>query len=340
LTSSISIDPRRAEERVLSFSSVSVESAAHFGRLARMDRRAAWVIGIIFGGLVVSLCGFLVVLSLALGSDGKSGLSSADKVGVIEVTGAIVDSKPTLKAIREFADDDRIKAVVLRVDSPGGAVGPSQEIYDAVKQLSRKKHVVASMGSLAASGGYYVACAAEKIYANPGTLTGSIGVIFQIPNVQGLMKWAGVEMRVITAGKQKDSTSMFREMSPEERAYLESVLTDVHEQFIEAVAEGRKLKPEEVRPSADGRIFSGRQAKELKLVDELGGFEDAVAAAAKMAGMKDDPPEIEYPRKDKKLLEELLGEEAGSMLGGAASSVVERLGGIGLQYRMPLIEGQ
>jgi protease-4 len=306
-----------------------------------VDRRAAWVIGIVFGGLVVCLFGFLVVLSMALGSGRKSSLSSGDRVGVVEVTGPITDSKAVLKTIREFAEEEHIKAVVVRIDSPGGAVGPSQEIYSALRHLTAKKHVVASMGSVAASGGFYIACAAEKVYANPGTLTGSIGVIFEIPNVSGLMKWAGVEMRTLTAGKRKDSGSMFRDMTPEERSYLEDVLKDVHEQFIEAVADGRKLKVDEVRPSADGRVFTGRQAKELKLVDELGGFEDAVAAAGKMAGMTDEPPELEYPHKDKKLLEELLGNGARSMVGGAASSVLEGLGGgMGLQYRMPIVEGQ
>lgn len=307
-----------------------------------MDRRAAWVIGIIFGGLVVCLFGFLVVLSLALGSGGrKSSLSSSDRVGVIEVVGEIRDSKLLLKNLRDFAEDDHVKAVVIRIDSPGGAVGPSQEIYTAVRKLSQKKKVVASMGSIAASGGFYIACAAEKVYANPGTLTGSIGVIFAIPNVRGLMKWAGVEMNTITAGKMKDSGSPYREMTPDERAYFEGVLHDVHEQFIEAVADGRKLKVDDVRPNADGRVFTGRQAKELKLVDELGGFDEAVAAAAKMAGIKDETPELEYPKKDKKLLEELLGEDARSMVGGAASSMVEGLtGGMGLQYRMPIVEGQ
>jgi len=306
-----------------------------------VDRRAAWVIGIIFGGLVVCLFGFLVVLSLALGSGRRSGVSSADHVGVLEVVGEIRDSKLLLKQIRDFAEDDHVKAVVVRIDSPGGAVGPSQEIYDALRKLSKKKKVVASMGSIAASGGFYIACAAEKVYANPGTLTGSIGVIFAIPNVRGLMKWAGVEMNTITAGKMKDSGSPYREMTPDERAYFEGVLHDVHEQFIEAVADGRKLKADDVRPSADGRVFTGRQAKELKLVDELGGFDDAAAAAAKMAGIKDDPPELEYPKKDKKLLEELLGEDARSVVGGAASSMMEGLtGGMGLQYRMPIVEGQ
>jgi protease IV len=316
-------------------------SAAHSGEVERVDRRAAWVIGIIFGGLVVCLFGFLVVLSLALGSGRKSGISSGDHVGVLEVVGEIRDSKLLLKEIRDFAEDDHVKAVVVRIDSPGGAVGPSQEIYDALRRLSKKKKVVASMGSIAASGGFYIACAAEKVYANPGTLTGSIGVIFAIPNVRGLMKWAGVEMNTITAGKMKDSGSPYREMTPEERAYFEGVLHDVHEQFIEAVADGRKLKADDVRPNADGRVFTGRQAKGLKLVDELGGFDDAAAAAAKMAGIKDDPPELEYPKKDKKLLEELLGEDARSVVGGAASSVMEGLtGGMGLQYRMPIVEGQ
>jgi len=299
------------------------------------------VIGIIFGGLVVCLFGFLVVLSMALGSGRRSGVSSADHVGVIEVVGEIRDSKLLLKEIRDFSEDDHVKAVVVRIDSPGGAVGPSQEIYDAIRKLSKKKKVVASMGSIAASGGFYIACAAEKVYANPGTLTGSIGVIFAIPNFRGLMKWAGVEMNTITAGRMKDSGSPYREMTPEERAYFERVLHDVHEQFIEAVADGRKLKADDVRPNADGRVFTGRQAKELKLVDELGGFDDAAEAAAKMAGIKDDPPELEYPKKDKKLLEELLGEDARSVVGGAASSVMEGLtGGMGLQYRMPIVEGQ
>jgi protease-4 len=306
-----------------------------------MDRRAAWVIGIIFGGLVVCLFGFLIVLSMALGSSRKTSLSSGDRVGVVEVTGTILDAKTTLKEMKDFAEDDRIKAVVIRIDSPGGAVGPSQEIYSAVKRLSEKKHVVASMGSVAASGGFYIACAAEKVFANPGTLTGSIGVIFQLPNVRGLMKWAGVEMNVITAGKMKDSGSPYREMTVEERSYFEGVLRDVHEQFIQAVADGRKLKAEEVRPSADGRVFTGKQAQELKLVDELGGLEEAVRAAAKMAGMKDEAPEVEYPKKEKRLLEELLGGEARSVLGGAASQVLEGLGGgMGLQYRMPLVETQ
>lgn len=299
-----------------------------------MDRRAAVVLSVIFGGLFLCLFGFLVLLVVAVKSSTGDGLDSSggDKVGIVEIKGAISDSKKVLKDLKAFAEADHIKAIVVRIDSPGGAVGPSQEIYDAIKRLKAKKKIVASMGSLAASGGFYIACAAEKVFANPGTLTGSIGVIMQSPDVTGVLRWAGVSMNTITAGKMKDSGSPFRPMTDEERAYFESVLADVHGQFIDAVAEGRKLSADEVKPWADGRIFSGRQAKQAKLVDELGGIDAAVAEAAKMAGLKGEP-KTEYPRSDKKFLRELLGDED---LGTAAQRVVQgALDTGGLQYRLP-----
>jgi protease IV len=306
-----------------------------------MDRRAAWVLGIVFGGMFISLFGFLLVLYLAVKSDGGSSAGRSgggDKVGVVEVQGQIKDSKRILKDLNAFAEADRIKAIVVRIDSPGGAVGPSQEIYDAIKRIRAKKKVIASMGSLAASGGYYIAVACDKIYANAGTLTGSIGVIMELPNVQGLLKWAGVDMNTITAGRMKDSGSPFRDMRPDEREYFEAMLADVHEQFIEAVAAGRKLTVDEVRPIADGRVFSGRQAKEVKLVDELGGLEAAVAEAGKLGGISGEP-DTEYPHKDKKLLRELLGDDADmdSMAGALRDRVLGELGaGGGVQYRLPL----
>lgn len=305
-----------------------------------MDRRAAWVIGTVFGGLFLCLFGFLVVLFIAVKSGGSSntiGSGSGERVGIIEVKGAIEDSKELLKDMKAFEEDDGIKAVVIRIDSPGGGVGASQEIYEAIKKLRAKKKVVASMGGVAASGGFYIAMAAEKIYANPGTLTGSIGVIFQIPNVTGVMKWAGVQMNVITAGKLKDAGSPFRDMAPEERQYFEGVLQDVHEQFITDVAEGRSMKPEEVRPYADGRVFSGRQAKEYKLVDELGGLQDAVEGVAQLAGLKGEP-KMEYPPEEKKFLRELLGEGASSIVRGAAKQALSEVDGVGLQFKMPLVQ--
>lgn len=299
-----------------------------------MDRRAAWVLGIIFGGLFLLLFGFLLVLYLAVQSeDGVT--SGGDRVGVVEIIGPIADSKKTLKELGEFRDSERIKAVVVRIDSPGGSVGPSQEIYDGILKVREKKSVIVSMGSMAASGGFLIACAAEKIFANPGTLTGSIGVIMQVPNVKGLLKWAGVEFNTITSGKLKDASSPFRDMTPEEREYFSGMLADVHEQFVADVAKGRGLDLEAVRPYADGRVFTGRQAKEWKLVDELGGLSAAVAAAAKLAGIEGEP-RVEYPKQKTSFLKELMGEDVNTSLQGAAARVLDGLGGVSLQYRLPL----
>jgi len=298
-----------------------------------MDRRSAWVLGIIFGGLFLCLFGFLLLLFMMVRSDGRTTLVSGDRVGVVEVTGPITDSKKVLKELDDFREQDNVKSVVVRIDSPGGSVGASQEIYDAIKQTRKTKKVVASMGSLAASGGFYIACAAEKVFANPGTLTGSIGVIFEIPNVQGMLKWAGIQMQTLTAGKMKDAGSPFRELTPDERLYFQGVLSDVHKQFIDAVAEGRGLSADEVKPYADGRVFTGRQAKEWKLVDSLGGFDAAVREAAKLAGIS-GKPKLEYPRQEKKFLRDLLTDGAASFFQGAAKAL-HQVGG-GLQYRLPL----
>ena len=305
-----------------------------------MDRRTAWVLGIIFGGAFVCLLAFFGIVYFAMkgGSSptSSSGPSGGERIGVVEIIGQIDDSKKTLKYLKELERDDKIKAVIIRIDSPGGAVGPSQEVYDAVFKLRQKKKVVASMGSLAASGGFYIACAAEKVVANPGTLTGSVGVIFQIPNVTRLMQWAGVEVNTITAGKMKDAGSMFRTMKPEERAYFESVLADVHEQFIAAVAEGRGMKVEDVRPYADGRVMSGRQAKALKFVDELGGMDRAVTLVSQMAGIKGEP-QLQYHHEKKNFIEDLLDRDKDvdtKFIGAIKSMITESIGSGGLQYRL------
>jgi len=297
-----------------------------------MDRRAGWIIAIVFGGLFLCLFAFLALTWRAFQGDRAASFAGGPRVGVVEVTGTIADSKKTLKELREFAEADAIKAIVVRVDSPGGAVGPSQEIYEAVRKLRDKKHVLVSMGSIAASGGFYIACGGEKIFANPGTLTGSIGVIFTFTNVQGLLKWAGIQVSPLTAGKMKDAGSPFREMTAEDKAYFHSVLDDVHAQFIEAVAAGRGLTVDQVKPMADGRVFTGRQAKELKLVDTLGGLEDAVAEAGRLAGIK-GRPKMEYPRKERRIFAELFGEDAESAFAGSVARVAEALGAPGLQLR-------
>ena len=303
-----------------------------------MDRRAAWVLGLIFGGLFLCLFGFLLILFIAVQA-GEDGISSGkDKVGVVEVLG-VIDGETAKRVVKEldaFRDTDHIKAIVVRVDSPGGEVAPSQEIYDAIRRINPRKKIFVSMGSMAASGGFYVASAAEKVYANPGTLTGSVGVIMQMPNVRGLLKWAGVEVNTVTSGKMKDVGSPFREMTAEEREYFRDLLGDVHEQFIAAVAQGRGLEVEAVRPYADGRVFTGRQAKEWKLVDELGGLSEAVAAVGKLAGIEGDP-EVEYPRQKTSMLKELMGGDVKTAFRGAAARVFEDLGEVSLQYRIPAL---
>jgi len=209
-------------------------------------------------------------------------------VGLLEVNGTITESLPYLDAIKQFEDDRSIKTVVVRLDSPGGNVGPSQEIYSALLRLKKTKPVVASMGAVGASGAYYIACAADTVYALPGTMTGSIGVIMEFFDASDGMKRLGIRPQNISAGTLKDAGSPFKPMTPNERIYFKALVDDVHEQFIEAVAKNRKLKPEVVRTLADGRVFTGRQALSSRLIDKLGGLDDAVEAAKKKAGITGD----------------------------------------------------
>ncbi|HEV8243840.1 MAG TPA: signal peptide peptidase SppA [Nitrospirales bacterium] len=249
----------------------------------------------LLGLVVAAAVGFSLLTSLTL----DSSLLGGEKVAVVRIEGVILDSREAIEELRKFRDNPSIKAIVLRIDSPGGGVVPSQEIYAEVlkARAEGKVKIVTSMGNLAASGGYYIAAATDKIVANPGTLTGSIGVIMELANLQGLLEKVGVQSVVIKSGKHKDLASPFRAMSPEERALLQSVLDDVHDQFIQAVAAGRAMKVEQVRDLADGRIFTGRQAKAAKLVDELGDLQDAIKLAARMVGIAGEPRVIETRKR-------------------------------------------
>jgi protease-4 len=266
------------------------------------------------GAGVLVLFVLTVWLILAVSDDGLPG---GARVAVVEVEGVIgvgaergLDPESIIRTLGEYRDDPSVCAVVLRIDSPGGVVAPTQEIFTAVRRLREaKKPVVASLGSIAASGGYYVAVSADRIFASPGTLTGSIGVVMQLANVEGLLKKVGVEYVVVKAGAYKDVGNFARAMTPEERRILQSLLDDVYDQFITAVAEGRGLEPQAVRGFAEGRIYSGRQAQGLKMVDEMGGLEDAIEAAAKMAGLP-PKPKVLYPRR-RFSLRELLRNEWG-----------------------------
>ena len=257
-------------------------------------KRTVWTALALLGLLVVAVIGVSLLISMTL----DSGWLGGEKVGVIRIEGVITDSRETIEELRRFRDNPSIKAVVLRIDSPGGGVVPSQEIYTEVLNARKggRLKVVASMGNLAASGGYFIAAATDKIVANPGTLTGSIGVIMELANVQGLLEKVGVQSVVIKSGRYKDLASPFRAMSAEDRALLQNVLDDVHDQFIRAVATGRALKVEQVRDLADGRIFTGRQARTAKLVDELGDLQDSIKLAARLVGIEGEPRVVE-PRK-------------------------------------------
>lgn len=244
----------------------------------------------ILSGLILVL--FVLVFFYAYLTGGEpQALSflSGDGVGVLQIEGTIDDSRSVLAELKRFREAPWIKAIVVRIDSPGGAVAPTQEIFDELEKTKKRKPLIASMGSMATSGGYYVASACEKILANPGTLTGSIGVIMQLSNVEELMKKVGVKGYNIKSGVNKDIGSPFQPLSSEGREILQSLVDNVHSQFISAVARGRGMSEAQVRKLADGRVYSGAQAKELGLVDQFGTLDDAIELAAEKVGLEENP---------------------------------------------------
>jgi len=246
---------------------------------------------------------FLAGIGSGLLLSGEGGFSSGDKVAVLRVEDIILDSQIYLESIESITKDDDIKALVVRIDSPGGAVGPSQEIFSELKQLGNELPIVASIGGVGASGGYYIACAAEKIYANPGAITGSIGVIAQFASYEKLLDWAKIDVEVIKSGKYKDVGSAFREMNKEDKQYIQQLIDNVYDQFKAAVASSRDLDPKEIDRVADGKIYTGEQALNLKLIDELGTINDAVTAAGELGGIEGKPEVVNFPKKRSKLFD-------------------------------------
>ena len=252
---------------------------------------------------------------------------SAEKVAVIEVEGIISESRETIERIHTLRDDASVKAVVLRIDSPGGTVGPAQEIYEELIKLQKHKPVVASMGSVAASGGYYIAAGTQKIFANPGTITGSIGVLIEVANFEELLGKIGLRSEVIKSGQFKDTLSPARTMETDERSLIQAVIDNIHSQFVDAIAKGRSMPREKVLALADGRILSGEQALEAGLVDKLGNLYDAIQAAADMAGIE-GKPEVLYPKEKKpSLLDFIIGTQLQTIL-------EQRKGGVTAEYIM------
>ena len=244
-----------------------------------------------------------------------------DRIGVVKIEGTIVESEPIIEKIIKFRKSKNIKAIILRINSPGGMVAPSQEIYQEVKKACREKKVVVSMESIAASGGYYIACTADKIVANPGTLVGSIGVILQIENIEELLSKIGLKREIVKSGKYKDIGSMTRPMTKEEEAILQGFSDNIYYQFVDAVAEGRDMKREEVLKIADGRIFTGEQAIKLGLIDRLGNLQDTISMTAEMVGIEGEP-KVVYPKKKRPSVFDFIFEEASKSIARIMENIV------------------
>ena len=259
----------------------------------------------------------LFVISVGGLSRGEGGPALfGPRVAIVELEGVILEVDDLVRELKSYRENSSVRAIVLRINSPGGVVAPTQELHDAVLRVREAgKPVVASLGSVAASGGYYVAVACDQIYANPGTLTGSIGVIMQLANLEQLFKKVGVDYVVVKAGQFKDIGNVARPMTADERRVMQALLDDVHGQFVGAVTAGRKLSREEVLRFADGRVFSGTQAKELRMIDVLGGLEDAVLGAAKLAGIPTPPSVIRQRRPFS--ITDLLRNQLGGTAAGA-----------------------
>jgi protease-4 len=291
----------------------------------RRDRLAVAIVAVIFGGLFLVFFGFLLLAYKVVRGESTS-IAGGPRIGVVQVKGAIgtsergADADELLKQVRKFREDESIKAVVVRIDSPGGSVGPSQEVHDEVQKLAKKKPVVCSLGNLAASGGFYIAVACPKIVASPGTLTASIGVVSQFPNVKGLVERFDIKMETLKSGKLKDLGNPFRDMTAEDRAYWQALIDRVYGQFVDAVAEGRKLSAADVRKIADGRVVTGAEAKELGLVDQLGNFYDAVELAKNEAKLTGEPTLV-YPPDERRFLEQLMGSAAGAVADAVSARI-------------------
>lgn len=259
-----------------------------------MAKKSDVVIGVI---IIVSFLFFsLIALFAFIGISGEGEISLAGmgkKVAIVDLHGSITNSADIIRQLKKYTKDSSVPVIVVHIDSPGGGVVPSQEIYEEMKKAKENgKKIVVSMGNVGASGGYYVACAADTIVANPGTLTGSIGVILEFPVAEELFKKIGLRFEVVKSGEFKDVGTYNRRMTEAERKLLQSVIDDTYDQFVEVLVENRNLSKEDALKIADGSIFTGRQAKKVGLVDELGDLEDAIKIAGKMAGIEGPPKTI------------------------------------------------
>jgi len=279
------------------------------------EGRSRWWLWVLVGGALFTLFVVavftLVYLSFGGQEDSDSTFSGfGSKIAVVELDGVILSPKQIVPQLKKFADDDSVKAIILHVNSPGGGVAASEEIYREVKRIrdEKKKRIVASIETVGASGAYYVASATNKIYADNGSIVGSIGVIAEWVNYGELLHWAKLNAITMKAGEFKDTGSPTREMTPAERVYMQSLIDDMHTQFIQAVAEGRHVKEEDIRAIANGKVWTGEQAAPLKLVDQITDFEGAVKDTAKAVGISGEPTLVWPPKSKRSGLDLLFGD--------------------------------
>lgn len=276
------------------------------------SRTLLWIV--IGGGaffLFVLAVFTLVYITLHSGQQTASfGSSFGDKIAIVDLEGVILNPKTTVDQLKKYADDDSVKAIILHVNSPGGGVAASEEIYREVKRIrdEKKKRIVAAIESVGASGAYYVSSATNKIYADEGSIVGSIGVISEWVNYGDLLKWAKLKAIVMKAGEFKDTGNPTREMTPAEQQYLQSLIDNMHSQFIQAVADGRKMKFQDVKAIADGKVWTGQQAASMKLIDQVADFQAAVKDTAKSVGISGEPTLVRPEKERKTVLDLLFGD--------------------------------
>jgi protease-4 len=283
------------------------------------NRMLFWLL--LGGGAFILLAVVALSLLLAFGGEGSGEFAFGNRIQVVDIEGELVDSRPIIEQLKRYEDTKSVPAILLNVDSPGGGVAVSQEIYTEIKRLREKKNkvVVAYMSSVGASGAYYVSCPANKIVANPGTIVGSIGVIAEWVNYGNLLAWAKLKDVTFKTGEFKDTGTPTRELTEREKVYFQGLIDDMYVDFVEAVAEGRKMDVEAVRALADGRVFTGRDAREKKLIDEIGNFQDAVDLTASLANITGKPNLLRATRQRVTLIDLLTGDVSGLNPLGAQS---------------------
>jgi protease-4 len=294
------------------------------------DGRSRTLLWILIGGgaffLFVLAVFSLVYLTLHAGGT-DAGMSFGDRIGVVDLDGVILSPQPVVGQLKKFADDSSIKAIILHVNSPGGGVAASEEIYREVKRIhdEKKKRVVVSIETVGASGAYYVASASDKIYADNGSIVGSIGVIAQWVNYGDLLKWAKLKDVVLKTGEFKDTGNPARDLTPSEQAYMQSLIDNMFGQFVQAVADGRGMKVADVKSIANGKVWTGEQAMSMKLIDGVGDFETAVEDTAKSVGIKGEPTLVR-PDRDRKTLMDLLLGDVSQFLPGREKMLEQQVG--------------